>query len=156
MVNTWKPILAALVIFAAGVVTGGLTIRFTLPHPPQRPAGPGGFPDFGRRPDFLDRMQRELSLTDDQRKQIGDILHQSQDNTRKLWETIAPQARAEHERTRERIREVLAEEQRKKFDESFKMYGPGKPPDWRKGELGRGPRGNREANSSGRDKSPKE
>ena len=106
--NAWKPIIAALVIFAAGVITGGLTTRLAAPQrsrPPQNLPAPLG----GRagRPELLDRMQRELSLTAIQRERIDVVIRDSQERTRQLWESIAPQAHAEHKRIRERIREEL-------------------------------------------------
>jgi len=128
MVNTWKPILAALVIFAAGVVTGGLTLRLAMPS--RNPVTRAGLPPLGvrgeQRRDLLDRMARELYLGPDQRERIDQILRESQERTRLLWESIAPQARAEQRRVRERIREELQPDQRSKFDESFKMRGPGR------------------------------
>ena len=33
MVNAWKPVLAAIVIFAAGVVTGSLVLDVATPQP---------------------------------------------------------------------------------------------------------------------------
>jgi len=35
VVNAWKPILAAVVIFAAGVVTGGFVVDFGASKPPR-------------------------------------------------------------------------------------------------------------------------
>ncbi len=108
--NTWKPILAALVIFAAGVVTGGLTVRLGLPikTAAQGPP-PGGF--RGIRNEFVDRMQRELYLTADQRDKIEKTLRESHERTRKLWDSIAPQAQAKQRHFREENRTVPTPEQ---------------------------------------------
>ena len=148
--NTWKPILAALVIFAAGVVTGGLTTRLGLPPKTTTAPGPppGGF--RGIRNELVDRMQRELYLTVEQRERIEKTLRESHDRTRKLWESIAPQAQAEQKHVREEIRGILMPEQQAKFDESFKMRGPGRfgsdrlRDDGRKFEDRKGGRTNRE------------
>jgi Spy/CpxP family protein refolding chaperone len=125
-VNTWKPIFAALVIFAAGVVTGGLTTRLGLPPKSTAAPGPppGGF--RGVRNELVDRMQRELYLTVEQRERIERTLRESHERTRNLWETIAPQAQAEQRRVREEIRAELNPEQQAKFDASFKLRGPGR------------------------------
>ncbi len=149
MVNAWKPIMAALLIFAAGVVTGGLTARLAKPArirpAPNLPVNLGVRPG---RAEMVERMQRELSLTEVQRERIDVVVRESQDRTRQLWEGIAPQAQAEHKRVRERIREELSPEQRAKFDESFRLRelsGPGRLPpdarDRRRLEERRGPRG---------------
>ncbi|MSU64162.1 MAG: hypothetical protein EXS31_17520 [Pedosphaera sp.] len=154
--NAWKPIVAALVIFAAGVVTGGLTARLAAPariRPAQNPPI-----NLGVRPgraEMVERMQRELSLTEVQRERIDVVVRESQERTRQLWEGIAPQAHAEHKRVRERIREELSPEQRTKFDESFRlreMSGLGRlgsdARDKRRPEERRGPRGKGEPDAS--------
>lgn len=142
--------MAALVIFAAGVVTGGLTTRLCLPsNPPEAPGPPPGG-SRGVRKEFVDRMQRELYLTAEQREQIEKFLHESHERTRKLWESIAPQAGAEQKRVREEIREVLTPEQRAQFENSFKWRGLGRfgaerlREDGRKPEDRKGGRTNRE------------
>jgi Spy/CpxP family protein refolding chaperone len=71
-------------------------------------------------------MVRELYLTPEQRERIEKTLRESHDRTRKLWETIAPQAQAEQKRVRDEIRDILTPEQQAKFDESPKMRAPGR------------------------------
>lgn len=126
MVNTWKPIFAALVIFAAGMVTGALTTIVAWPTKTTAASRPplGGF--RGVRNEFVDRMQRELYLNSEQREKVERILKESHERTRKLWESIAPQAQAEQKRVREEIKGILTTEQQAKFDNSFKMRGPGR------------------------------
>ena len=116
-----------MVIFGAGVVTGGLLVRrtaFINPQPGQRVtawsrtnvlATPGGM-----RVEFLRRIQRDLDLRLDQREAFDRILKESQDRTRKLMEPINPQLRDEMQRTREEVRALLTPEQRKRFDELLK------------------------------------
>src|SRR5262249_42076634 len=77
LVNTWKVILATIVIFGTGVVTGGLLVRQTtlslLPHPAPSMTATRQFPPGsvgGVRLEFLRRAERELNLTFDQREQI--------------------------------------------------------------------------------------
>jgi hypothetical protein len=94
-------------------------------------------------------MQRELYLSAEQREKVEKTLRESHERTRKLWESIAPQAQAEQKRVREEIRGILTPDQQAKFDGSFKMrsvgrFGPdrmrddGRKPDDRK--SGRTPR----------------
>jgi Spy/CpxP family protein refolding chaperone len=142
--NTWKVILATIVIFVAGLVTGVLVVwhserLFSTPaqHPASVPhPGPAVSPG-GLRLDLLRRMQRDLNLTADQHEQIDKILKESQERSKKIMEPVAPQIREELNRTREEFRNVLTPEQRAKFDEMLKRQGhrpdqqhrPGTPPD---------------------------
>lgn len=132
MVNQLKPIAAAVVIFGAGAVTGSLIpgwIDSAMTPPPEARPVPGD--TFSRsRNGLLDRMERELYLSAEQRRQVGEILHASQERTGRIWETISPQVMAEQQLAREQIRQTLTEDQRRSFDESFKMplsgrRGPG-------------------------------
>lgn len=147
--NTWKVILATLVIFAAGVVTGGLLVNHlernrvkthrALPRPatwrpieprpgmlprpgePARPTAPSGYLPRGLRMDLLERLDREVGLTPDQRERIEKILAEGQEKNRQLWERIQPEIRREIQQTHERIRAVLNPEQREKFEELMKQ-----------------------------------
>ena len=126
--NTWKVIFATMVIFGAGVVTGGLLVRNTslsqTPHPsaPQavtRPFQPGGA-GFVRM-EFLRRAERELNLTVEQREQVDKILRDSQERTKKLMEPVTPQIRQELQQTKEQFLAVLTTEQRARFEELLKQ-----------------------------------
>ena len=149
--NPWKIVLATLVIFGTGVVTGGLLVSYsdralhsTAPKPVAvnntRP-GPVGAPPnpTGRenrvppplpaplRKDFLDRLERELDLTAGQRERIEKIITDGQERTRQVWQTIEPQMRGELTTTRERIRGELNPDQLQKFEEI--MRHPQRRPD---------------------------
>jgi hypothetical protein len=125
--NTWKVILATIVIFIAGLVTGALVVwhsgrLFSTPsqHPPGAPRpGPVVSPG-GLRLDFLRRVERDLNLTAAQHEQIDKLLKESQERSRKIMEPVAPQIHEELEHTREEFRNVLTPEQRVKFDELLK------------------------------------
>jgi Spy/CpxP family protein refolding chaperone len=127
-VNTWKVILATMVIFITGVVTGGLLVRFAEKEPapvehgaaPPRPNPPPGSPGWVRI-DFLRRMQKELDLTADQRQRIDKLLRESQERTKKLMEPVAPSLHAEVQRAKEEFRDALTPEQRVRFDELVKL-----------------------------------
>ncbi|MCL4785169.1 MAG: hypothetical protein KJ070_00035 [Verrucomicrobia bacterium] len=145
--NTWKVILATLVIFAAGVVTGGLLVSQvgkTPPpgwqSPPPRPAEgprrpgesggvreaarlpglPGAVPQFLRK-EFLEKLDREVSLSPEQRERVEQIIHEGQERNGQLWERIAPELRKEIAETRRQIQAVLRPEQRARFDELMKQ-----------------------------------
>jgi len=122
-VNSWKVILATMVIFGTGVVTGGLLVQHArlggVRHP-QRASGavhatqpsPAGV----MRIEFLRRMERELDLAPAQREPIDKILKDGQERTKKLMDTVEPRRREEFKRTIEEFRAVLTPEQRSRFD----------------------------------------
>ncbi len=123
LVNSWKVILATMVIFGTGVVTGGLLVQHAglgREHRQPRPSGavhpaqptPAGL----MRTDFLRRMQGELDLTPEQHEQIDKILKEGQQRTKKLMEIVEPRRREEYKRTLEEFRAVLTPEQRKRLD----------------------------------------
>jgi len=116
-----------MVIFGAGVVTGGLLVRHTYlaqpAHPPRQPTSrpmPSMSPS-GLRMEVLRRVERDLDLTPDQRAQVDRIITASQERTKKLMEPISPQLRAELQETKEAVRAVLTPEQRTRFDELLKQ-----------------------------------
>jgi Spy/CpxP family protein refolding chaperone len=128
-VNSWKVILATIVIFAAGVLTGGILIRqldraALLNRPPQvHPAASQNAPTpTGMRVEFLRRAQRELALSPEQREQVDKLLKESQERSRKIMEPVSPQLRQEFQRTREEFRGLLTPEQQLKFDEVLKKH----------------------------------
>jgi Spy/CpxP family protein refolding chaperone len=122
-VNTWKVILATIVIFGAGVVTGGLLVHHEVmrlppprnPHPQPRPVGQA--PLGAMRLEFLRRAQRELDLTPEQRERVDKIIKDSQERTHKLVEPIM---RDQIQRARQEFLDVLTPEQRGRFDEFIK------------------------------------
>ncbi len=136
--NTWKVILATLVIFGAGVVTGGLLVGYSdralhrqSRKPPveaqhetamvtnpvavvvrdNRPLPPP--PNALFRKDFMERLNRELDLSPEQHEHIEKIVSEGQDRTRELW-------RVEWIETRQRIRKELGPKQQNQFEELFK------------------------------------
>jgi hypothetical protein len=153
-VNTWKVILATLVIFVAGVVTGGLLVSYSdraqqkqrrsfSRENPNRPMGsvPGSGPNLreAQRPpilpnrlphvlsiEFLQKLDSELHLTADQRERIEKIIIAGQQRNKELWERIAPELRREIAESQKRIREELTPEQRSRFEELMKKRPPRK------------------------------
>ncbi|HEX4645442.1 MAG TPA: hypothetical protein VH598_07510 [Verrucomicrobiae bacterium] len=121
--NPWKVILATLVIFGTGVITGGLLVTHaynnTKPNRPSPPAArvPAVTPWQVRLQNLLHRMDAQLYLTPEQRAQIEQIISDSQERTKALWKPIAPQMGREMQHVRDEIRDALTPEQRKKFDD---------------------------------------
>jgi Spy/CpxP family protein refolding chaperone len=127
-VNTWKVILATMVIFGAGVVTGGLLVHSTarFPHNRQQPGlgqlhaaqpGPAGI----MRLDLLRRMERDLDLKPDQRERVDKILKAGQERTKEIMEPIEPDLREVVQQAREEFLAVLTPEQRARFEALLKQ-----------------------------------
>jgi hypothetical protein len=115
VVNRWRVILAAIVIFAAGAVTGGFAVRGYAPRKPGKANVSTPLPvSPERREDYLSRLDRELQLTPEQRTRIETILSGSQERMKKLWRSIEPHTKEEYQRTRKEISEILTPEQREK------------------------------------------
>jgi Spy/CpxP family protein refolding chaperone len=130
-VNSWKVILATIVIYGAGVMTGSLLVNhveYSHPRNSHRPETPGASgnsisktnnqgqqaPKPARLPEmlskqFLQRLDADLHLAPDQREAIQKIITDSQNLMHK---TIVD--------TRLEIREQLTPEQRSQFDELVK------------------------------------
>jgi Spy/CpxP family protein refolding chaperone len=126
-VNTWKVIFATVVIFGAGVVTGGLLVKYSAIQTPSRPQHAQGnrpgqpISAGGLRIEFLRRVERDLSLTTEQREQVDKILAASQERSKKIMEPVTPKIREELQQTREQFRAVLNPEQKIRFDELLKQ-----------------------------------
>ena len=126
--NPWKVILATLVIFGAGVLTGALVVWYSAgfygPHHQRSGLGyrsaESGSPG-GMRLEFLRRMQRDLDLTAEQRERVDKLLKQSQERSRKLMEPVAPQLHQEIQRAKAEFREVLLPGQQLRFDALLKQ-----------------------------------
>jgi len=147
-VNNWKVIFATVVIFGAGVITGGLLVNY-VQHPhfrsqrPKLPIASETHPATNsitnnptvrppensklRPPEilskqFLQQLDGTLHLTADQREAIQKIISESQNQIRK----VIQDGRLE-------IREVLTPVQQKQFEELVKrpfrhsIYGTNAP-----------------------------
>ena len=129
--NNWKVILATVVIFGAGVLTGGLLVNHVQPVRPKPPHNKPTAPPEGRpassnstghasenprpRPpeilskQFLQRLNEELRLSAEQHEAIQKIIAERQNQMRR----VVQDARLE-------IREALTPEQQKQFEELVK------------------------------------
>jgi Spy/CpxP family protein refolding chaperone len=141
-VNTWKVILATMVIFATGVVTGGLLVRHSDHIRPARPAHQTNstrpLPPLstgGIKLEFLRRVQRELDLSPEQREQADKVISASQERVKKLMEPVSPKLREEFAQTKEEFRAVLTPDQKARFDELLKQQQ--RPRDPRRTQPGR-------------------
>jgi uncharacterized membrane protein len=140
-VNSWKIILATVVIFGSGVVTGGLLVNYVeRAHPESRRLNAGAHRDRPGaqelplpRPQilnqqFVEQLDAALRLTPEQREKIRKIIADGQERNHDLWKLVAPQFRSVMQDVRQRIHAVLTPEQRKQFDEVMKQLAPHRPP----------------------------
>jgi len=91
------------------------------------------------RRDFIERVSEELDLSPEQRQEVEAVLSESQQRTRKLWEEISPQMRAEFKTTQEKIRALLTPEQQQQFETMLQKRHPPRGED--RDRRDRGPEG---------------
>jgi Spy/CpxP family protein refolding chaperone len=131
-VNTWKAILAALVIFGAGFVTGNVLNRMSaaskIPPPaanaPRTSARSSQQPlslEQLRKVELMGRVQKELDLTPEQHARMDKVIEESQGRIRDLWEQVAPDIHDEYEDVQKKLCEELTPDQKKRFDELMKQ-----------------------------------
>ena len=101
--NSWNVILATIIIFGAGVITGGLLVDHVV-HPAAvhrpsepKPSGPPATNDSSDLPpqlraqvlnkQFVGQLDDTLDLTPQQRQQIEKIIAEGQQNTRNISST---------------------------------------------------------------------
>jgi Spy/CpxP family protein refolding chaperone len=135
-VNTWKVILATVVIFGAGLVTGRLlapraAVPTSSPQIDSSRGSTGNSPTARNvklptplpgplRKDFIDRLDKELNLTAEQRARIEKIIRDGQDKTKELWEHVEPEMHQALVTTKDRIRAELTPEQQAQFGRLLK------------------------------------
>jgi len=123
-VSPWKVILATMVIFVCGVVTGALVIRTQGWRPPSA-SGAGRFPNAGppgRAPveEFVRQLKGRLALTTNQCEKIARIMQDSQATNDAIRKRYAPQLQAEVDRAHQAITNLLTSEQQIKYAELLK------------------------------------
>lgn len=141
--NTWKVILATLVIFGAGFITGGLVVNnsgkvTSQPHksasvelPKHTASVTSSVPALGRevrvlapnfllKKDFLERLNRELKLNTEQRERIEKIIGEGQERIKCLCQSIDPEVQEELAETRAKIHAELNPAQQVLFADYFK------------------------------------
>ncbi|MCX8157215.1 MAG: hypothetical protein N3J91_12355 [Verrucomicrobiae bacterium] len=127
--KTWKVILAAAVIFIAGVLTGAVVVwkaRSVPTLPTARSNTNAPSPWFIHRPEFLEVMKKELALTPEQADKIAAAVRTSRQRTDFLWEMLKEPLQEELYLLKDNILAVLEPAQQKKFEELIKP----RPPRW--------------------------
>jgi hypothetical protein len=123
MVNSLKVIFATLVIFAAGVISGGLMFRqmqgVKASSAPPAPVVTTNVAAavHAQRLDLLKRMSHQLTLSSEQKEHIEKIMQESQEHMKAFRDDLSVKTRDEIKHAREQVRAELSREQRRKFDE---------------------------------------
>ncbi len=105
-------------IFILGIATGAFGYRLLSDKGYFSPRGRG--PARVNRGEVVERFTRELGLSAQQREQLNVILTEDEQKFRELNKSIKPQADAIRQEGRNRIRAILTDEQKPKFEEMLR------------------------------------
>jgi Spy/CpxP family protein refolding chaperone len=148
VVKSFRIVIAALVIFAAGVLVGGagvvlmgriasagLASSMATPSAGSRAPGASNAaaamlarPPGKAQIEAMGRWSQELNLEAGQRERIDAILRSGTERLRELWVPVAPRARGEIDAVRREIEEILTPEQRRQWNEARRRRATPKPP----------------------------
>jgi Spy/CpxP family protein refolding chaperone len=110
--TTLKVWLVLVVVFLLGAITGGAFIGGALT----------GFNralshnDRNAPRDRMEKMRRDLSLTDEQMKSVGAILDDTKNEYKALRQELKPRFDEPRQKARAKIRALLTPQQQQKFD----------------------------------------
>ncbi|PYU94471.1 MAG: hypothetical protein DMG25_06605 [Acidobacteria bacterium] len=102
--------------FLLGVVVGGGSVFYYGWHSGVLHRGAPS------RRGVVGRLTRELSLSDAQAQQLGQIMEDAEKKHQQLQERCRPQFQALHKETRDRIRKILNPDQVARFDEINRQF----------------------------------
>ena len=123
MVSPWKVILATLVIFIAGLITGAVGVHRLLKQG-RAPVRAEAVHPWMLRDGFRAELDRRLELTPEQSERIERITREGQERVREISSLVKPEIQAELKAVREEIRDTLTTEQRVKFEEMLRNRRP--------------------------------
>ena len=111
-------VLATLVIFAAGVITGGVLVKRTSTEPARSEQPIAYFPG---RFDQVRRAINDVELRAEQRVKVDRIIRESQEEIADYFLILAPDFQTVFFRMRDNIFAQLDAEQRRRFEELMKI-----------------------------------
>jgi hypothetical protein len=123
MVSPWKVILATLVIFLAGLMTGAVGVHRLLKSNRLPPRAEPMHP-WMLRDGFRAELERRLQLTPEQSDAIERIMREGQERVREISSLVNPELQAELRAVRAEIRDTLTPEQRREFEEIIRTRRP--------------------------------
>ena len=120
MKNNYKfwIVLSIIIVFAAGIFGGILLDKHVLDKKQKRPSRRGQSTHFPT----LEMMAEELSLTQDQQGQIREIFNDTDQKLRDLRRQINKQFSSVRSQLKDEIKNVLTDEQGKKFEAMIEKY----------------------------------
>lgn len=105
--TTLKVWLVLVVVFVLGSVTGGAVTGFYRSM---------SRPDRNAPRDKMEKLRRDLNLTDDQVKSVSAILDETKNEYKALRTELKPRFDEPRQKARGKIRALLSTEQQQKFD----------------------------------------
>ena len=105
--TTLKVWLVLVVVFLLGSLTGGAVTGFYRSM---------SRPNRGEPRDRMEKIRRDLSLTDDQMKSVSAILDDTKNEYKSLRQELKPRFDEPRQKARVKIRALLTPEQQQKFD----------------------------------------
>ena len=103
------------IVFILGAALGGV-LGYAFAHRSYA-AEPSVLSAEARRAQRKEKLTKDVGLNSDQQKQVSAILDQAQGDYKVVHTVMDPQIEAVRQKTREKIRAVLTEEQKPKFAE---------------------------------------
>ena len=107
------------VVFLLGAIVGG-SLGTTIVS--RKFAAPPEISAKQRRNMLLEKFRSRLNLTPEQTDKVRVILEQTRQQVRGLEQTIKPQSAEIHNQMRGKVRELLAEDQKKAFEVMTREY----------------------------------
>ena len=105
--TTLKVWLVLVVVFVLGSITGGAVTGFYRSM---------SRPERGAPRDRVEKLRRDLSLTDEQMKSVSAILDDTKNEYKALRQELKPRFDEPRQKARGKIRALLNAEQQQKFD----------------------------------------
>jgi hypothetical protein len=122
-------------VFVLGGVTGGSLTRFYGAHRTQRSLAEASPPVFRQRV-FIEALDRNVHLDDDQLDEVRAIMHEHEPEIREIRRIIGPRTRALRAAALDEIRRVMRPDQLPRFqrfvdkqDARFHKFDDDLPPD---------------------------
>jgi esterase/lipase len=103
------------IVFVLGAALGGV-LGYAFAHRGYA-AEPTVLSAQARRAQKRERLTQAVGLNSDQQKRVADILDQAQGEYKALHATMDPQVEAVRQKARDKIRILLTDDQKPKFEE---------------------------------------
>jgi hypothetical protein len=103
------------IVFLLGAALG-VVVGYTFAHRSYA-AEPAVLSAEARRAQRREKLNQEVGLNSDQQKQVAAILDQAQGEYKTVHDAVDPQIEAVRQKTRNKIRALLTDDQKPKFEQ---------------------------------------